>query len=99
MNDRSHALEAHSGIDVTLRKRRKAAIGVCVELDEHKIPNFDAPRIFFVDERATGIAQRREIDVHLRARTARAGITHHPEIVFLVPIDDVNGGIEVGVAK
>ena len=37
--------------------------------------------------------------MHLRARAAWAGIAHHPEIVFFIPVDDVNGGIEIGIAK
>ena len=37
---------------------------------------------------------RREIDVEFRAGTARAGFAHHPEIIFLVAVDDVDGGIE-----
>ena len=30
------------------------------------------------------------------ARAARAGVTHHPEIVLLVAVDDVHGGIQPG---
>ena len=45
------------------------------------------------------VAGRREIDVQFGARTARAGIAHHPEIVLLVAVDDVNRGIEPGFAN
>src|SRR5438270_3176817 len=92
LDDRGHALEAHSGIDVTLRQWRKSAVGVCVELDENQVPNFDAARIFLVHECAARITEGREIDVQLRARPTRTGITHHPEIVRLASINDVNGG-------
>ena len=50
--------------------------------------------IAFVHERALRVAVRREIDVDFRARTARAGVAHHPEIILLVAVDDVNRGIE-----
>ena len=55
--------------------------------------------IAFVHERAARVAVRCEIDVQFRARTARAGVAHHPEIVLLVAVDDVKRGIEVGVAE
>ena len=35
----------------------------------------------------------------LRARTAGASITHHPEIVLLVAVDDVLFGIEAHGAE
>ena len=41
----------------------------------------------------------REIDVQFGAGTARAGVAHHPEIVLLVAVDDVDGGIEPGGAE
>ena len=70
-----------------------------VELDENQIPDFDAARVAFVHQRAARVAVRREIDMYLRARSARAGVAHHPEIVFLVAVDDVNCGVEIGFAK
>ncbi len=79
---------------MTLRQRRQSAVRVRVELDENEIPNLDAARVAGIHERSLGVAGRREIDVQFRARTARAGIAHHPEIVLLVAVDDVNGRIE-----
>ena len=40
-----------------------------------------------------------QIDVQFRARPARAGLAHHPEIVLLVAVDDVNCRVEPGLAK
>jgi hypothetical protein len=37
--------------------------------------------------------------VEFRARAAGAGVAHHPEVVLLVAVDDVDGGIEAGLAK
>ena len=73
--------------------------GIRIELDENQIPNLDAARILFVHERAAGVTIRREIDMHLRARPARAGIAHHPEIVGLSAAENVNFWIEIGFAK
>ena len=99
LNDRGHALETHSGIDVALRQRRESAVRVRIELDEHQIPNLDAARVFFVHQRATGVAVGREIDMHFRARPARAGVAHHPEIVRFPAVENVNCRIEIGLAK
>ena len=41
----------------------------------------------------------REVNVHFGARAARAGVAHHPEIIFLVAGDDVDLGIESGGAE
>src|SRR5262245_36604825 len=54
--DCNGALEAHSGIDVALRQSRERSIRVCIELDEHQVPNFDATRIVLVHKRASRIA-------------------------------------------
>ena len=90
LDDRGDALEAHAGIDVALGQGREGAVGVGVELDEDEVPDLDATRIVGVDQRAAGVARRREIDVELGARAARAGVAHHPEVVLLVAVDDVD---------
>ncbi len=69
LNDCYGALETHSGIDVARCQRdifgmagvTAAGYRLRVELDENQIPNFDAARIIFVHERATGVAVRRQI--------------------------------------
>ncbi len=68
-------------------------------MDEDQIPNLDATRIAGVNERSARIARRGEIDVQFGTRTARAGIAHHPEVVRLVPVHDMNRRIEIGFAK
>ena len=84
---------------MTLRKRPKASVGVSVELNENQIPNLDAARVVFVHERAARVAVRRKIDMQFRTRSARTGIAHHPEIIFLVSVYDVNRRIEIGLSK
>ena len=37
--------------------------------------------------------------MHFRARTARAGVAHHPEIVSLATAENMNVWIEIGFAE
>jgi len=37
--------------------------------------------------------------MQLRAWPARTGVSHHPEIVGLAPVENVNRWIEIGVLK
>ena len=99
LNDRGRTLEPETGIDVSFRQRRETAVGIGVELNEHQIPNLDAARVVLIHERAASVAIRRKIDMQLRARAARAGIAHHPEVVGLAAVHDVNLRIEIGVLK
>ncbi len=46
-----------------------------------------------------GVAGGGEVDVDLAARAARAGLAHHPEVVLLVAVDDVDGGVEADAAE
>src|SRR6266566_7676800 len=107
LNDCDGALETHSGIDMArcqwhilgLAGVTAPGYRLCVELDEHQIPNLDAARVVFVHKCAARIAIWREIDMHLRARSARAGVAHHPKIVGLAAAENVNLWIKVGFAE
>ena len=94
LDNRGDAFEAHAGIDMARGEGRERAIWVGIELDEDEIPNFDAVGGALVDERAARVTGGREIDMQLRAGAAGAGFTHHPEVVLLVTVHDVDGGIE-----
>ena len=96
LHDAGDALEAHARVDVAGRKRAEGAVRVGVELDEDQVPDFHAAGVAAVDQRALRVAFGREVDVELGARTAGAGLTHHPEVVFLVPVHDVDRRIEAG---
>ena len=48
---------------------------------------------------ATGVAIWRQVEVHFRARTAWAGVAHHPEIVGFPAAENVNFWIEISFAK
>ena len=99
LDDRGEALEAHAGIDVLRGQRGEGAVGVGVELDEDVVPDLDALGAALVDEPPFGVARGGEVDVDLRARTARAGLAHHPEIVLFVAVHDVDRGIEPDAAE
>ena len=77
-------------------KRRKSAILVGVVLDEHEIPNLNALSAASVNEFTLRIAPGREINMQFAAGSARAGIAHHPEIVFLIAVHNVHGWIKPG---
>ena len=99
LDDRGDALEAHAGIDMARGERAERAVGIRVELDEDEVPNLDAVGGAFVDERAERVAGGGEVDMEFGARAAGAGFAHHPEVVLLVAVDDVDGGIESGGAE
>ena len=102
VDDGDDALEAHAGIDVLGGERREGAVGVGVVLDEDVVPNLDAAGVGAVDEfcafalaldaRVHGAGG--EVHMDLGAGAAGAGVAHHPEVVFLVAVHDVDVGVE-----
>src|SRR5262245_53818908 len=83
------------------RQGRERAVRVRVELDEHMIPDLDAARRARIHQPATGsfVVARQQVEVDFRTRPARTRITHHPEIVLLVAVHDVDRGVETLLAK
>ena len=96
LDDGGDTLEAHPGVHVPGGERHEGAVRVGVVLDENEVPNLDALPAAGVDEAAFRVGLRREVDVQLAARAARAGVAHHPEIILFVAVDDVHGGVEPG---
>ncbi len=99
LNHSRRPFETHSRVDVALRQRSKGAIRVRIELDEHQIPDFDAPSITLIHQLTPGATVRGQIDVNLRTRPAGTGVAHHPEVVGFVAVDDVNFRIEIRLPK
>src|SRR5581483_6168097 len=99
LNDGGDTFETHPGVNVTLRQRRERSVGVRVELDEHEIPNLDATRIILVYQSAACVAGWSEIDMHLRAWPTRARVSHHPKIIGLAAIKNVNPRVKIGFLK
>ena len=94
--DAGDAFEAHAGVDVFGGERGERAVSVGVELDEDVIPDLDAARAGGVDALAAFdlVVGGQQVEMNLGARAAGTGVAHHPEIVLLVAVDDVDGGIE-----
>ena len=107
LDDAGEALEAHAGIDMLRGQRGEGAVGVGVVLDEDVVPDLDAAGVAAIDELcAFALAvfaqldgAGGEVDVNLRAGAAGAGVGHHPEVVLLVAVDDVDIGIEADGAE
>ena len=84
LDHRADSIETHARIHVLGRQRRECAIGIRIELDKHEVPDLDAQRRARVDEFRAAVARGRKIDMDFATRAARAGVAHHPEIVFAV---------------
>ena len=72
----------------------EGAIGFGIVLNEDEVPDLDAEVGVGVDEAALGVAVGGHVDVELGAGSAGSGVAHHPEVVFDVAVDDVDGGVE-----
>ena len=99
LDHRADPLKAHAGIHMARGQWDESAVGIGIELNEDQVPDFNALGGTFVDQRPTGVALRGEVDMKLRARTARTGLAHHPEVVFLVPGNNVDLGVEASGAE
>ena len=99
LHDAGDAFEAHARVDVAGRERAEGAVRVGVELDEDQVPDLHAAGVAAVDERALRVAFGGQVDVEFGARTAGAGLAHHPEIIFLIAVHDVDLGVEAGGAE
>src|SRR5205085_12293118 len=99
LNDRRDALETHAGVNMPGRQRGEGAVRVRIELDEDEVPDLNVAGVALIDERTFRVALGREVHVDFAARTARAAVTHHPEVVLFAAANDVYLRIEAGRAK
>ena len=85
------ALEARAGIDRGARKRRERAALIAVVLHEDEVPQLDVAAAV-ARELAVGVTllarARPKVVMDFRARTARSGLAHGPEVVLLVQAED-----------
>ncbi len=63
-------------------------------MNEYQVPNFHAARIARIHQATLSLTVGREVDVQFRARAAGTRFAHHPEIIFLITIHDVDGRVE-----
>ena len=74
--------QAHPRIDVGPRQAVQLTGRVAVELREDEVPNFHvAVAVFVGAPRRAALNLRAAVVEDFRARTARAGVAHHPEVV------------------
>ena len=93
MQSHAKTLKAHTGVDDASGQRLEFAVGHALELHEHEVPDFDNLWMILIykldaGQRCTlGIAT--QVDVYLATRAARSGITHFPEIVMTIAVNDM----------
>ena len=89
----TETFETHTGIDHFSRQRLQGTVRLAIELHEHQVPDLDHLRMIVVDHLGTRdgstLLFRTQVDVDFRTGTTRTCITHLPEVIMFVTIDDV----------
>src|SRR5271165_707085 len=96
LDNAGNTFKSQPGVHVPSRQRRKAAVRIRVQLDEHEVPDFDAQCASLVHKVPLGIPFWSQVGVNLGTGTARTGVAHHPKIIFPVPKNDMDLRIETG---
>ena len=110
LQHRRDPLQPGTGIDRGLGQRRERPVGGPVELHEDEVPDLEElarPRRSSSNSawdmsvrRSVGPSVRLEVDVDLRARAARPGVAHLPEIVLVAEaVDPAVGQARDGSAR
>jgi hypothetical protein len=81
------ALEPGAGVDAPHGRSAEAAVGLAEVLREHEVPELDVALLGPVRGTALGAEVGPEVPEDLRARPARAGLPHLPEVVLVEPLD------------
>ena len=89
----AETFEAHTRVDYLCRKRLQRAVSLMVVLHEDNIPNLNHLRMTLINKVATinffTLFFRAEVNVDFRARTARTGVAHFPEVVVTIAVYDM----------
>ncbi len=89
LQDAGHALQSHAGVDRGTRQRHALLLRHLLELHEDEIPEFEeAVAVLLRAARRAAPDVLAAVDEDLRARPARAGVAHRPEIVRSRDADD-----------
>src|SRR6266404_2663566 len=84
LHDRRDPLQSHARVHGRLGQRHHHAVRRAVVLHEYKVPDLDIAVAVLVGRTRRAAGDLRAVIVeNLRARPARAGFTHGPEIGFL----------------
>ena len=85
LQDGRQALQAHAGIDTWRGQWRYGTVFCHIELHEDVVPDFnETVAVFFRAARGATRNVRAMIVKNFAAWTARAGVSHHPEVIALV---------------
>ena len=88
LEDASEAVEAEPGVDVLGRQRCQDPLGVLVELHEHQVPVLEEALVVATGQ-IVGLAElQAAVQIQLRARAARPGRSHLPEVLVAVALHD-----------
>ena len=86
----SGAFQAHTGVDTGFRQRDLLAARQFLELHEHQVPDLDETVAVLVSgTRRAACDPIAMVEEDLRARAARAGIAHRPEVIVRRDADDL----------
>ena len=70
-----------------------------IELNKDEVPNLNALVTILVHQQAPGISFGGKVDMQLRARPAGSGLSHHPEVVGFVAVNDMNPRVTTGLLE
>ena len=92
--DRTYqTLKAHTGVDHFLCQRFETAVRFAVKLHEDDVPDLNHLWVIFVNQLTTGhlsaLFSTTTVHMDLRTRTARTRITHLPEVIVLVTVQNM----------
>eukprot|EP00001_Collodictyon_triciliatum_P040514 07290_2 len=94
LEHRGQALKAHSRVDVLGRQKSQAGVGLAVELDKHKIPDFKDIRVVTIHQ-VRSVAVSDAVVVDFCAWAARSSVSHFPEVLLCAKRKDTLGGEEL----
>src|SRR5690606_27711501 len=90
----SHAqtLEAHTRVNMLSRQFLKCTVSLPVKFHEDQVPNLDYLRMVIVNQFLSWLFRdliiRTKVNVNFRTRATWSHLTHLPEVVFLLSIQD-----------
>ena len=90
LEEHEPALEPGAGVDVLRRQRAQRSVGVAEVPHEHEVPELDVAVAAAVGGAALVAPLGAAVVVDLRARTARAGLAHLPEVVLVEALDPLH---------
>src|SRR5690606_40947233 len=87
-------LEARPGVDGGRGQRLELAVGAAVVLHEDEVPQLEELALFAAGDELleaevlAAPVRGPEVEVDLRARAARPGVAHRPEVVLVAEAED-----------